>query len=673
MSLNKLLICPSVICSKSGSKLTAQYSVRRLSDYQYLERSFLPTYRFQRSLPKLGIPYVKRSIERYLAALQPIISDEKQYQNTVKIANEFVNSPDAKRLQEKLIAEDKANKNSSYISKPWFDMYLASRTPLVLNYNPFLAWKDDPDEQFNSLPIRATNMLISAMRFRRSLAEQVLKPEIFFMLSNTSKSNMYKALVKYSPEAIVSYVSMLMQGYPLDMSQYKSLFQSTRIPRKDMDELRSYPDSKHIAVLKSGQFYKFDILDSNGDLKDPQSIFAFLNYFESLKVDSAQDSVAVFSTEDRNTWASIRERLTKSTENANSLEMIDSAQFVVCLDDLQFDQASELIGQAHNFLHGNSAKQSSKPCNRWFDKSFSMMFDQAGHAGVSFEHSWGDGVAVLRMFNDVYTDSCENHFVGPDTKANNQVNPASEVQHLKFVFDDQLKSAHKEAESKWRHATEQLEFNYTKYRQMDRNYFKASKLSPDSMFQLGFQMAFHKVYKSFVPTYESCSTAAFKHGRTEVVRPCTLETKETCEAFSRPNLYSSKELRLLLDLCSKKHATLTREAAMGQGFDRHLFALRLQAEKEGQLPELYRDPSYSSSNHFVLSTSTLYGDYFSGGGFAPVVQDGVGLGYGYVDEQLGMLCSSFKGQRNGKQITEAFAESLNQIRQVIQETNPKAK
>lgn len=29
----------------------------------------------------------------------------------------------------------------------------------------------------------------------------------------------------------------------------------------------------------------------------------------------------------------------------------------------------------------------------------------------------------------------------------------------------------------------------------------------------------------FVPTYESCSTAAFKHGRTEVVRPCTALTK----------------------------------------------------------------------------------------------------------------------------------------------------
>ena len=27
---------------------------------------------------------------------------------------------------------------------PWYDMYLESRLPLVLNYNPFIAFKQDP-------------------------------------------------------------------------------------------------------------------------------------------------------------------------------------------------------------------------------------------------------------------------------------------------------------------------------------------------------------------------------------------------------------------------------------------------------------------------------------------------------------------------------------------------
>lgn len=38
-------------------------------------------------------------------------------------------------------------------------------------------------------------------------------------------------------------------------------------------------------------------------------------------------------------------------------------------------------------------------------------------------------------------------------------------------------------------------------------------------------MAYDLLADKQVATYESCSTAAFKHGRTETMRPCTIETK----------------------------------------------------------------------------------------------------------------------------------------------------
>jgi carnitine O-palmitoyltransferase 2 len=33
---------------------------------------------------------------------------------------------------------------SSFISEPWFDMYLSNRQELPLNINPQLTFKDDP-------------------------------------------------------------------------------------------------------------------------------------------------------------------------------------------------------------------------------------------------------------------------------------------------------------------------------------------------------------------------------------------------------------------------------------------------------------------------------------------------------------------------------------------------
>lgn len=45
---------------------------------------------------------------------------------------------------------------------------------------------------------------------------------------------------------------------------------------------------------------------------------------------------------------------------------------------------------------------------RWFDKSFTLVCTGNGIAGLNFEHSWGDGVAVLRYFQDIHKDTHRN-------------------------------------------------------------------------------------------------------------------------------------------------------------------------------------------------------------------------------------------------------------------------
>ena len=67
-------------------------------------------------------------------------------------------------------------------------------------------------------------------------------------------------------------------------------------------------------------------------------------------------------------------------------------------------------------------------------------------------------------------------------------------------------------------------------------------------------------------------------------------------------------------------------STVGQGFDRHLFALRHLAEANGRVPELYTDEAYKTLNHVILSTSTLSSPAVFIGGFGPVVPDGLGIG-----------------------------------------------
>lgn len=165
------------------------------------------------------------------------------------------------------------------------------------------------------------------------------------------------------------------------------------------------------------------------------------------------------------------------------------------------------------------------------------------------------------------------------------------------------------------------------YDGLNKGKCKQYRLSPDSIMQLGFQLGYYKQTQQFTATYESCSTAAFRHGRTETIRPCTMQTKAFCDAIVDAKGRSTTEMRALIDECSKKHGQLTKEAAMGQGFDRHLFALRHMAKVHCHpVPDLYKDPSYALVNHNVLSTSTLSSAALLAGGFGPVVADGYGIG-----------------------------------------------
>ena len=55
-----------------------------------------------------------------------------------------------------------------------------------------------------------------------------------------------------------------MKAFPLDMSQYKRLFNSTRIPRQGKDELKSSLGEPHVLVLRNGHMYCVDAAQPNG-------------------------------------------------------------------------------------------------------------------------------------------------------------------------------------------------------------------------------------------------------------------------------------------------------------------------------------------------------------------------------------------------------------------------
>lgn len=77
------------------------------------------------------------------------------------------------------------------------------------------------------------------------------------------------------------------------------------------------------------------------------------------------------------------------------------------------------------------------------------------------------------------------------------------------MLTDSIRQKIQEAQRKHVEIGSKLCFSPVEYFELNRQIIKRSKLSPDSIIQLAIQLAFYKLYKEFVPSYESCSTAAF--------------------------------------------------------------------------------------------------------------------------------------------------------------------
>lgn len=612
---------------------------------QYLQRSIVPTMHYQDSLPRLPIPKLEDTIRRYLSAQKPLL-DDSQFRKTEQLCKSFETGI-GKELHEQLVTQDKQNKHTSYISGPWFDMYLTARDPVVLNFNPFISFNPDPKSEYNDQLTRATNMTVSAIRFLKTLRADLLEPEVFHLNPAKSDTDTFKRFIRFVPSFLSWYGAYLVNAYPLDMSQYYRLFNSTRLPRPHRDELFTDDKARHLLVLRKGHFYIFDVLDQDGNIVSASEIQAHLKYILSDNSPAPEFPLSYLTSENRDIWAELRQKLV-SGGNEATLKKVDSAVFCLCLDDFPI---RDFVHLSHSMLHGDGT-------NRWFDKSFNLIIAKDGTAAIHFEHAWGDGVAVLRFFNEVFKDSTQAPAITPQSQPASTDSSVA-VQKLNFKLSDALKTGISAAKEKFDATVKSLTIDYIRFQRGGREFLKKQKLSPDSMAQLAFQMAFLRQYGQTVATYESCSTAAFKHGRTETIRPASIFTKMCSEAFVRePSKYSAGELQQMMAKCSTYHNQLTREAAMGQGFDRHLFALRYLAAARGiSMPELFLDPAYRQINHNILSTSTLSSPAVNIGCFAPVVPDGFGIGYAVQDNWIGCNVSAYQS-RNAREFLQCVEKAL---------------
>jgi carnitine O-acetyltransferase len=105
------------------------------------------TYSNQSELPRLPIPTLEETLERFpsrLAALQT--TDERK--ETLKVTERFL-AGEGPHLQKLLLQYEEEGRNAgtlgSFVEEFWNDSYLAPECSVVLNLNPFFLLEDGPD------------------------------------------------------------------------------------------------------------------------------------------------------------------------------------------------------------------------------------------------------------------------------------------------------------------------------------------------------------------------------------------------------------------------------------------------------------------------------------------------------------------------------------------------
>uniref|UniRef100_A0A8C2D7A6 Carnitine palmitoyltransferase 1Ab (liver) n=1 Tax=Cyprinus carpio TaxID=7962 RepID=A0A8C2D7A6_CYPCA len=498
------------------------------------------------------------------------LMDDEQYKRMEGLAKDFEKNL-GPRLQWYL--KLKSWWASNYVSDWWEEyIYLRGRGPIMVNSNYYAM------DFLYVIPTtrpaaRAGNSIHAIMMYRRKLDRAQIKP---LMVLNT---------------------------IPLCSSQYERMFNTSRVP--GVESGRASPsDILYIVIY----------------------MYVNLNHVAGRQIP----------------WAKARSQFFSRGKNKQSLDAVEKAAFFVTLDDSEqrYDPENpvqSLDSYGKSLLHG-------KCYDRWFDKSFNLIVFKNGTMGLNAEHSWADAPIVGHLWEHVLSSDPVRLGYTEDghCKGNSHPNLPG-PQRLQWDIPNECQAVISGSLKVAKALADDVDMHIIPFKDFGKGLIKKCKTSPDGFIQIALQLAHFRDKGKFCLTYEASMTRLFREGRTETVRSCTSQTCDFVRAMMNDKATREEKLKLL-KVAAEKHQDLYRLAMTGNGIDRHLFCLYLVSKYLGEdsafLKEVLSQPWRLSTSQTPLQQLDLFDlkkhpEYVtSGGGFGPVADDGYGVSYIILGEDL---------------------------------------
>uniref|UniRef100_A0A670Z937 Carnitine O-acetyltransferase n=1 Tax=Pseudonaja textilis TaxID=8673 RepID=A0A670Z937_PSETE len=567
----------------------------------------------QEGLPHLPVPPLQQTLDRYLLALEPVISEE-ELSHTKDLVREFRKPGGVgDRLQKGL--ERRARKNENWLSDWWLKTaYLEYRLPVVIHSSP------------------------ASLRF---VIDETLP---------------------------VEYLG----GKPLCMNQYYQILSSCRIPGPKRDSVVNYAKGKkpptHITVVHNFQFFQLDVYSSNGSPLTTDQIFIQLEKIWNTSLQTNKEPIGILTSNHRNSWAKAYNNLIKDKTNKESVRTIEKSIFTVCLD-APIPRVSDDVYKsrvAAQMLHGGGSRWNSG--NRWFDKTLQFIVAEDGSCGLVYEHAPSEGPPIVALLDHIveYTKK-------PELVRSPMV-PLPMPKKLRFNITPEIKNDIEDAKQNLNIMVQDLDIKVIVFHQFGKNFPKSQKISPDAFIQVALQLAYYRMYGELCSTYESASLRMFRLGRTDTIRSASVDVLKFVQSMSADNIQDQEKAELLRR-ATQAHRNYTDMAIRGNAIDRHLLGLKLQAiEDLVSIPELFMDTAYAVAMHFNLSTSQVPAKTDCVMCFGPVVPDGYGVCYNPMAEHINFAISAFNScsETNAARMSHYLEQALLDMRLLLQ-SNPKSK
>ncbi|GMK56889.1 hypothetical protein CspeluHIS016_0307290 [Cutaneotrichosporon spelunceum] len=583
-------------------------------------KSDKPLYASQGSVPHLPVPRLASTLSKYLESVVPL-SDREQYVSSAKAVREFANSDFSRVLQERL--EQRAKESQNWIEDWWNEVaYFGYRGRLIPNVSYFYIHKKGLAKGASQTE-RAAQLTRAVVEFKKLVDSEKLEPEA-------------------------------VKGKPLCMASYKYLFNAVRVPTSPSDVPLAYPkELNHIIVLRNNRYFKLDV---GG--RSASEINKAMDDIKKVADQGEGSYIGALTADDRDVWCEARRHLLSiSKQNIDSIQAIDSAILLFSLDDDVPSPSNDTERAWSYWAGGLTPSEKGKGRNRWFDKH-QFIVDQAGESGFNGEHSMLDGTPTLRL-NEFVLASLDKGVIPLELPASEQASGEIQWSEIKFDLDAKMNDLIEKSRKGFADEIGKQDLRMTVYSKYGKSSIKPFKVSPDAWAQMVKQLAYYKVHNKPGVCYESCQTRRFLHGRTEVIRTVSSESRAFVEAMCDPSATDAQREKLFR-AAAARHGQYSAWAADAQGVDRHLFGLKKEIRENEEVPAIFTDPNFAKSGHWSMSTSQLTSKYLDGWGYGEVVPDGYGLSYAIHDGKLCWGITTLNG--NAAVMEKALHDSADELK-----------